>query len=205
MEIKTGLVIVHLIGLAIGVGGATLMDLLMLRFMIRGRITREHAEFVHFSSRLVAAALVILWASGLSFLAYYSLYSPDSLSNPKVYAKIAIVAVLTLNGVVIHRYVLPMIDSNVGRRLFDGISSRQKMWMLSAGAISATSWYVPLALGALREFNYVMPASHILLGYAGLLMAAILSAQIVGLFLTDTKQPRLIPIDAHRHRMRNRQ
>ena len=35
MELKTGLVIAHLVGLALGVGGATLMDLIMIRFLVR--------------------------------------------------------------------------------------------------------------------------------------------------------------------------
>jgi hypothetical protein len=192
MEMKTGLIIAHLVGLALGVGGATLMDLVMLRFMILGRITREHSDFVHFSSQLVAAGLVILWASGLAFLSYYSFHSPESLKNPKVYAKIAIVVVLTLNGFLIHKYVLPLIDRNVGKRLFDDVSRTQKMWMLTAGAISATSWYVPLALGALRELNFGTPASHILLGYAALVTAAILSAQAVGMLLEMKDRQQLV-------------
>ena len=184
MELKTGLVIAHLVGLALGVGGATLMDLIMIRFLVRGKITKEHADLIHFSSYLVTAGLMMLWVSGLSFLAYYSFYAPDGLANPKVYAKMTIVAVLTLNGMLIHKFVLPLVDKNVGQRLFDGVSTQQKMWMLSAGAVSATSWYVPLALGALREFNFVVPASHILMGYGALLLAAVLGAQIVGMVLT---------------------
>lgn len=203
MELKTGLTIAHLIGLALGVGGATLMDMIMIRFMVRGRISREHAEFVHFSSQLVAAGLVMLWASGISFLAYYSFYSQESLSNPKVYAKMVIVAILTLNGMLIHKYVLPMIDRNVGKRLFDDVSRQQKMWMLTAGAVSATSWYVPLALGALREFNFVMPASHILLGYGALLLTAILSAQIIGMLLALQERREPVRVDARSHRVRN--
>lgn len=160
------------------------MDLIMIRFLVRGRITREHTDLIHFSSHLVTAGLVLLWVSGLSFLAYYSAYTPDALANPKVYAKMAIVAVLTLNGLLIHKFVLPLVDKNVGQRLFDGVSTHQKMWMLSAGAISATSWYVPLALGALREFNFVMPASTILMGYGALLLTAVLGAQVVGMVLT---------------------
>lgn len=185
MEIKTGLVIAHLIGLALGVGGATLMDLILVRFVVRGTIAREHAEILHFSAYLVSGGLILLWATGIGFLAHYYMFNPIALENPKVLAKIAIVGILTVNGVLIHNQVLPVIERNVGRRLFDGISGSQKSWMLAAGAVSATSWYVPLALGALREFNFVVPATQILMVYGALLMTAVLSAQILGRILIE--------------------
>lgn len=188
MEIKTGLVIAHLIGLALGVGGATLMDLILVRFVVRGTIAREHADILHFSSFLVGGGLLLLWVSGIGFLTHYYFYNPQALGNPKVMAKIAIVGILTVNGTLIHQHVLPVIERNVGRRLFDGVTARQKSWMLAAGAVSATSWYVPLALGALREFNFVVPAADILLVYVGLLLTAVLSAQILGRMLTEYDQ-----------------
>jgi hypothetical protein len=188
MEIKTGLVIAHLIGLALGVGGATLMDLILVRFVLRGTIAREHADILKFSSMLVSAGLLILWVTGIAFLAHYYVFNAAALGNPKIFAKVVIVAILTVNGILIHNQVLPIIERNVGRRLFDGVSPRLKMGMLAAGAVSATSWYVPLALGALREFNFVVPASQILLAYAALLMTAVLSAQILGHLLTQQER-----------------
>ena len=188
MEIKTGLVIAHLIGLALGVGGATLMDLILVRFVVRGNIAREHADILHLSSYLVSGGLLLLWVSGIAFLTHYYLFNQAALANPKVLAKIAIVGVLTVNGFLIHKHVLPIIERNVGRRLFDGVSVRQKAWMLAAGAVSATSWYVPLALGARREFNFVVPASQILTVYVALLLTAILSAQVVGRLFTEKNQ-----------------
>jgi hypothetical protein len=127
----------------------------------------------------------MLWASGIGFLTHYYMFNPTALENLKVFAKIAIVGILTVNGMLIHNHVLPVIERNVGRRLFDGISIRHKSWMLAAGAVSATSWYVPLALGALREFNFVVPATQILMVYAALLMTAVLSAQILGRILVE--------------------
>lgn len=183
MGLKTALIIAHLIGLAIGVGGATLLDLIIMRFMVRGRISREQASIVQLASTLVTAGLVLLWLSGLGFLVYYYAFTPESLANPKVHAKIAIVAALTLNGVLIHHYILPVIRKNVGRQLFDGVSVARKRGMLALGAVSATSWYVPLALGALRELNFAVPATQILAAYVCLLLTAILFAQIMGAML----------------------
>jgi hypothetical protein len=42
--LKGGIRIVHFIGLALGLGTATFLDLMMLRFMVLAKIRRSHAE-----------------------------------------------------------------------------------------------------------------------------------------------------------------
>jgi hypothetical protein len=185
MSLKTSLIILHLIGLAIGVGAATLLDLIIMRFMVLGRISRDHVKVVHLAAHMVTGGLALLWITGIAFLSYYYYFAPDSLANPKVHAKIAIVLVLTLNGLLVHKYILPTIANKEGRHLFDEVSVKQQTFMLACGTISAVSWYVPIVLGATREWNFAMPASTILLGYLGLLSLAILAAQVLGRILVD--------------------
>jgi len=64
-------------------------------------------------------------------------------------------------------------ERNVGRALFDGVSPAMKGVFLASGAVSATSWYVPLVLGALPEINFVVSVQTILAIYAGILSVAI--------------------------------
>ena len=45
---------------------------------------------------------------------------------------------------------------------------------LASGAISATSWYIPVALGALVQFNFIVPASSILEAYLIIVVTTIL-------------------------------
>ena len=192
MELKTPLIMLHLIGLALGVGAATLLDLVIIRFMVFGKISREHVRIVHTSAQVVAIGLTLLWASGLGFLLFYYLYAPANLTNEKIYAKMVIVLVLTINGYVIHRHILPLIKQNVGRPLFSGVSDKQRRVMLAAGAISATSWYVPLALGVLRELNFTSGV-HILIFYVVLLMVTIAMAQVAGQVMATPALLRNIP------------
>jgi hypothetical protein len=175
--LKSGARISHFIGLALGLGAATLLDLMMIRFLTRNKITTEHWHVIEFASKVVTSGLVLLWVSGLSFLVHYSLYDPAKLTNEKVWAKIAIVGILTLNGVFIHRAVLPLVRSKVGANLFDGLRPGQRSVFLASGAISATSWYVPLLLGALPQLNFGIPAGTILLAYGLLLLVAILATR----------------------------
>jgi hypothetical protein len=181
LHIKTFLIMAHLFGLTIGLGGATILDVIFLRLIVQGRaIQSTHARLVALISKLVTWALVMLWLSGIGFLLQYWKDSPELLANPKLYAKVAIVGILTLNGLVLHARVLPIIYQNVGRPLFDDLGSRQQLLMVACGTISMISWYTPFFLGVAREMNFVVPASWILTAYAGLVVAAIGMALLLG-------------------------
>jgi hypothetical protein len=171
--LKSSLIAAHLFGLLLGVGAATLLDLFIVRFMILGKVSKEYCSVVDFSSKIVTIGLLILWVTGIGFLIHYAVFDPVKLTNQKVWAKIAIVVVLTLNGMFIHRTVLPLMHNRIGRNLFDGITPSQRSLLLVTGSISATSWYVPLVLGAFPQLNF-LPAWPILLAYMLLLTAAIL-------------------------------
>jgi hypothetical protein len=169
--IRTGLRVVHFCGLVLGVGAATLLDLIIARFVLMRGISYEHVYVVDFSSKVVTIGLGLLWISGIGFLIHYGVFDPAKLQNPKIWAKIAIVAVLSINGLLVHYFVLPRIRNQVGKRLLDGLSPFDCSLVLLAGTVSAISWYVPLILGAIPQFNFVVPAEVILASYATLVLA----------------------------------
>ena len=169
--IKTGLRVVHFCGLVLGVGAATLLDLIIARFILMRGISYEHVYVVDFSSKIVTIGLGLLWISGIGFLIHYGVFEPAKLQNPKIWAKIAIVAVLSVNGLLVHYFVLPHIRNQVGKRLLDGLSPFDCSLVLLAGTVSAISWYVPLILGAIPQLNFVVPAEVILSSYAVLVLA----------------------------------
>ena len=170
--IKGGIRIVHFLGLALGLGTATFLDLLMLRFMVRGKVRRSHAQAFEFGTKIVTAGLVMLWISGLSFLLLYWAHDVEKLGNPKIWAKLSIVGVLTANAVYLHALVLPVVQRQVSRPLFQGLGARQSILMLVGGATSIVSWYVPVALATIPQFNFSLPANQIWAIYCGLLIAA---------------------------------
>ena len=188
--LKSGVKLVHLLGIAIGLGAATVLDLVIVRFLVTRRIARESAAVVVFCSKIVTAGLVLLWLSGLGFLVHYSVFDPEKLGNPKIWAKIAIVGVLTLNGIFIHQIVLPLVKARIGQSLFAGLGARQRIILLASGTVSATSWYVPLILGALPQFNFVLPATTILLAYFFFLSTAIIGVQLLARTLFEN-----LPLD----------
>jgi hypothetical protein len=177
LALKSGLRVTHFLGLVLGLGAATLLDLIILRFLATRRVSAENCDIVEFASKVVTAGLVLLWVSGIGFLLHYALFDPAKIGNQKIWAKIAIVGILTLNGVFIHRAVLPLVRRNVGRGLFEGLSPRQRALLLASGVVSATSWYVPLLLGSIPQLNFVVPAWIILAAYGVLLTLGILLTQ----------------------------
>ena len=170
--LKTALRFVHFIGLALGLGAATLLDLMMLRYCFRGRIQTETVTIFEFSTKVVNIGLRILWTSGVGFLLFYALYDVEKLYNPKVHAKLVIVTILSVNGMFIHGIILPTIRTQIGKGLFDGLGGMKRGIFITSGAISAVSWYVPVALGVFSQLNNAVPALVLLSAYLFLIMIA---------------------------------
>lgn len=157
MELKTVFLLGHLAGLALGLGGVTVLDLYLLRFLRGASVRAADLDLVRFVARLVSFGLVLLWASGLGFIAEYWVTSPHLLMNGKLQAKILIVLLLTANGLLLHAQVLPMFARSLGRGLLEGLTRRHRILALGCAAISVTGWYAAFFLGALRELNFAAP------------------------------------------------
>jgi uncharacterized membrane protein len=184
MEPKRFFLIIHVLGVVFGLGGAIMLDIYLLRALRGATIQSKDVSFVEFVARFVQLGMCLLWFSGPALVAI----APEpfaALGNPKLQAKLVIVGMLTLNMIVIETLALPLVRQNRGRRLFDGVSEAGRSVMLVSGAISATSWAVPFILGLSREFNQIVPASHILGVYAGLLALAIIGLQGMGRVLYE--------------------
>jgi ABC-type proline/glycine betaine transport system permease subunit len=151
LHLKAFLIVTHLLGLTIGLGGATIIDLILCRLVIRGRaIQQTVAGLVQVISQLVSYALVAVWISGTGFLIQCWYRTPELLTNPKFVAEIAIVVVLTINGMVLHARVLPLLYRNVGRPLFAGLHAKHQFLTIACGAISIMTTIPHLAL--MREW-----------------------------------------------------
>ncbi len=177
-DLKSIILFFHLSGLALGVGGAWLLDMLLFKFS-KGLITKGKVDLIHFISNFVFVGLTLLWVSGLLFIAYYYLYTPDFIYNPKVWAKIAVVCVLSINGYFIHSYVLNKIEGGVGKSFFDIFSSADIKRLVFISVISFVSWLFPIVLGVSKTLNFDVPALTILSYYAGTLFVGLFVANAI--------------------------
>lgn len=142
MDIRNALIILHIIGTAIGVGAATVSDYLFFSFARDGKINRREFATLTTVSHLVWIGLLLILLSGFGFVLLYlsgheaarAAYSMD-----KMWAKLTIVIILLCNGFFIHRKVLPLLKAN-----------KKSMIIFASGAISIISWYAALLLGGWR-------------------------------------------------------
>lgn len=178
--------IFHLVGLIMGLGGAVLLD---LNIFTRGVLRPVSGYTVHLTetlSKCVSLGLIILWITGGALIALNMQVKPDYLMNPKLWAKILIVMALTLNGMFIHRYVLPFLKGEMGNRLFARVTSRELLLLTLVGSVSFVSWVTPFVLGKASELNFVTPMWKILACYG-----AALCLVWAGMFAIATSLTRL--------------
>lgn len=163
--------IVHLFGLAFGLGGASTIDSIFLVACRRGRVTRELAEVVHAAAGLVAGAMALLIVSGAAFFAV----GVDA--TPKFWAKMVLVGVACLNGLAAHRLIFPLIErgaaEGTGRLHLRPWSARLAA---ASAAISSVSWSGALILGAWHGLK--IGIAPILAAYVVVLIGAILVSAI---------------------------
>jgi uncharacterized membrane protein len=165
MHFLTFIKIFHLMGLVMGFGGAVLLDFTIFS---RGIIRPVSQYTIHQSvvlSRIVSVGLTVLWITGFALIWLNLADKPEYLTNQKLWAKIAIVVVLTANGFFIHHKILPLLKGQIGNRLFDNLLRSQLVLMTLIGSISLVSWVTPFILGKASELNYITPMWLIMMIY----------------------------------------
>ncbi len=168
--------IIHLFGMALGIGAATFTDIFFFRFLKDFKISEEEASTLKVFSEVIWFALGILVLSGLG------LFFPKSetlLESGKFLVKMLGILVLIANGFLLNLIVQPRlakITFGASHDHHEGELHRLRKFSFALGAISITSWYFIFVLGALR--GAVIPFLPLFLGYIGLLALAILGSQV---------------------------
>lgn len=171
VSLRTVLVGLHVVGLIIGFGAVLFLDIYLVRFLYDDPITQPAVSILRHGERLITVGLAILWMSGLGFLLQYYLWSPEKLDNPKLVVKVAVVLLLSVNGILLHRVVAPLFQHSKGRPLLAGATLGEAFPVLGIAAISAASWTTAAVLGLARELNNVVPCALLFECYVGFLCA----------------------------------
>ena len=187
-SLHTILVLGHVMALALGLGSALLADWIVLRKLAFGTVSQKAAGQLIDLSRAVCAGLVLIWITGALLVTDNALNAPASIMNQKLWAKLAIVATLTLNAVLLHGIVMPTVKRRVGQPLFEATFDRLAMASTLLGAVSAVSWVFSAYLGVARELNGRENLMPILASYLG----AVLLTWAVAVMLLWLMQQRRI-------------
>lgn len=134
MDIHSILITTHLIGVALGVGGATFAGILYLKAMKDGKVDPMEGEWLSVIFTVLRIGLVILVVSGFGFFIEYRFTGQEErLLDPRLWAKMTVVLVLVFNALLIQMRRIPM-------------------WL--GESLSLTSWYGALVLGIIQGVSY---------------------------------------------------
>lgn len=175
-EVRTSIIILHGLAAAVGVGAATVTDVLFFKFLKDLRISAEESGILKSVSQVIWLALAVLVVTGLA------LWLPDAErlnESSKFLVKMAIVAVIIANGALLNLWIAPnLIRISFGERHahIPGELRHIRRLAFALGAVSITSWYSAFILGSLRG---VPLGFWPLLGlYAAVAAAAVAVSQI---------------------------
>ena len=168
------IIVAHVLCVAIGLGGATITDVLFFKFLRDLKISNFESRVMNLLSAVIWTALGGIVFTGLLIL----LGNPEYyLASSKFLAKMSIVGVLIVNGVVLNVFISPKIT-----KIFSGkgqgsveIKSFRK-WAFACGAVSMVSWYSAFLLGSLQGLN--LTYDILILIYGLLLCGALVGSQL---------------------------
>lgn len=168
----------HVLFMAIGLGGATVSDILFFKFLKDYRISEKEVEVLHVLKDVIMFAIVIIVISGVL------LYLPEAdrfNDSPAFLVKSIMGAVVVINGIALHVFIAPhLIHLNL--RQGGKMSPAWHKLAFALGAISVTSWYGTFLLAMTKS---VLPFDFIeLFGiYLAVLSLALVGSQIVRILL----------------------
>lgn len=148
LDPKTIYTILHLLGVALGAGGAYVSDVIFLSAIKDRKIDETEGRMIKLGSTVTWVGLLLLIVSGVLLV---TTDVAGYLASSKFQLKMLIVGVLTINGIIFHWRHIPLLEYLGGKQLRMSkkyIERSNSMYM--SGAISVVSWTAAIVLGALR-------------------------------------------------------
>lgn len=155
MDLNTFLVVIHVIGTILGVGGATIAEVQVTKALKDGTMDVSEQVLLHADYTVIRVGIALIVLSGIS-LVWWHLSQGNNwvLTSAKLWAKEALVLFIILNAIFLSKHWMPL-------------------WLGSA--ISFTSWWMATILGLWHgvPFNF----TQLMVGYLVLIfiVAGILS------------------------------
>lgn len=184
MDLHSLLIVIHIIGAVVGVGAATMGDILFFKSLKDGVIESKELDFLKTISLAVWAGLFILVFSGFGFFLIYRVSFPEAglIYNPAYLVKLTIAAVIFFNGLIMHWKVFPLLESQVGKSLNSPEFLARSRLVFTTGAVSIISWYFALILGAARgiEASYFsIIAIYLVVLWIGIIFANLIGKRLI--------------------------
>ncbi len=165
--LHTLVVYAHLLATCLALGSILASDLRLLTRL--RRVDFKLAPPSRSMGVLVAASLAALVLTGAALIVLGLLQRADYLANPKLQAKLVLVAVLVVNAGVLHQSTFPWLAR--GKRIAP-LSARVVLGVALPAAVSLALWLYVAFLGVARPWNFTVSAEHVLVAGAVLVVLA---------------------------------
>ena len=128
------LILMHIVGTVLGVGGATFIEILLINALRDGDMSPDESILMQASYNTLRIGFLLLILSGFGFLILARLTENNQwFYSLQFWAKLSIVGVIALNAALLGLKRIPL------------------LW---GSAIALTSWYAALVLGVLRKAHF---------------------------------------------------
>jgi len=129
MDLFTYVIIFHLIGTVLGVGGATFVEININKALKDGEIDPVESSFLKSTFTTVRIGLIISLVTGIAFLLIYRFEGQAfRMYDPVLWAKMTMLGIIVLNALLLQTHKMPL-------------------WLGSA--LSFVSWYGVLIAGVM--------------------------------------------------------
>lgn len=179
--LKHPIVLLHIIGFVLGVGGATISDVLFAKFLHNFKISGKESRVLQTMSQVVWVGLFIIVISGIG------IYLPQMAilnESAKFITKMIIVSIIIINGAILNLVISPnLIKISCSHCINVRHSHFLRRLSFALGAISFVSWYSALILGSIK--NIPLTLHELLTIYVLLVLFAVLFSQFLESVFTN--------------------
>jgi hypothetical protein len=143
MDWYTTLVLMHIIGTVLGVGGATFVEVYLINALRDGVVSPDETVVMQTTYNILRVGFFLLVLSGFGFLILARITEQNEwFYSLQFWAKLSIVGVIAINAALLQLHRIPL---------------------LLGSAIAFVSWYAALILGVMRTAD--LPLIGILVVY----------------------------------------
>lgn len=161
------ILLIHILGVALGLGGATITDVFFFKFLKDFRISTYESDILRTLSQVIWFALAMIVLSGVGL---FLPQSAELLASSRFLMKMVIVFVIILNGALLNLLVSPkLVKISFGARHVHHPDELHRLRKLAfaLGAISIVSWYSAFIVAFLHSIDMRF---WLWLGYYALLL-----------------------------------
>ena len=186
--IRMAIVYLHLIACCVAIGLVLTNDIAMIKNLFNDEQDMKDDNHLAHLPRIVSLALIALWITGLGIIGLdVSTQGTGYLMNPKLQAKVVVVVLLTFNGFILHKIVLPGLQE---ARTLLRLDFKARTVAIFTGVVSGVSWFAAALLGVGRPLNWKYSLTEILGGLPIVILLGFLAMMvIVALAMSKRAEP----------------